>query len=93
MLVLVCIVQLWIRFCFTFPLNARRGLNRQNCPWQNSAQCLSLLDLQKIKMSTPRSVSQFWIFNFFRNIIIWILNSLEMKTFKNLKNLFDSAQC
>ena len=39
MLVLVCIVNLWIRFCFTFPLKARRGLNRQNCSWKNSAQC------------------------------------------------------
>ena len=37
-LVLVCIVQLWIRFCFTFTLKARRGLNRQNCTRQNSAQ-------------------------------------------------------
>ena len=44
------------------------------------------------KFSTLRSVSQFWIFekysNFFRNIIIWTLNSLEMKIFENLKNLF-----
>ena len=38
MLVLVCIVHLWIRFCFTFPLKARRGLNRQNCSRQNSVQ-------------------------------------------------------
>ena len=35
---LVCIAHLWVRFCFTFPLKARRGLQRQNCSRQNSAQ-------------------------------------------------------
>ena len=33
---LVCIAHLWIRFCFTFPLKARRALQRQNCSRQNS---------------------------------------------------------
>ena len=54
---LVCIAHLWIRFCVTFPLKARRGLQRQNCSRQNSAQCWSLLDFRKIKFSTPCSVS------------------------------------
>ena len=29
---LVCIAHLWIDFCFTFPLKARRGLQIQNVP-------------------------------------------------------------
>ena len=51
MLVLVCKVHLWIRFCFTFPLKARRGLNRQNCSRQNCMQANTARSL------TPRSVS------------------------------------
>ena len=52
MLVLVCIVHLWIRFCFTFPLKARRGLQRQNCSQQNFAQANNTEHIP-----TPRSVS------------------------------------
>ena len=112
MLVLVCIVHLWINLCFTFPLKARRGLNRQNCSRQNSVQAntarsltlrsvslrrvrlrgVSLLDHQKIKLSTSRSVSQFWIFE--KYSIFFEISSygssiacLEMKIFENLKNL------
>ena len=48
MLVLVCIVHLRIRFCFKFPLKARRGQNIQNCSRQNSTPAQSL---------TPHSVS------------------------------------
>ena len=32
-----CTAHLWIRFYFTFPLKASRGLQRQNCSQQNSA--------------------------------------------------------
>ena len=71
---LVLIAHLWMHFCFTLPLKTGRGLQRQNCSQQNSAQCWSLLDFQKI-------------FTIFRNIIIWILNSLEMEIFENVKNL------
>ena len=39
----------------------------------DSTQCQPILDLQKI-------------FEFFRNFIIWILNSLEMKIFEYLNN-------
>ena len=56
MLVLVCIVHLWIRFCFTFPLKARRGLQRQNGSRQNSAQANTAWS------PTPHSVSHYWIF-------------------------------
>ena len=34
---------------------------------------------------TPRSVIQFWIFENIRNITKWILNSLEMEIFENIK--------
>ena len=46
-------------FTFTCPLKARRGLQRQNCCWQNSPQC------QPARSSTPRSVSHFCIFRNF----------------------------
>ena len=56
---LVCIAHLWIGFCFTFPLKARRGLQRQNCSGQNSAQANTALSL------TPYSVNHFWTFGKF----------------------------
>ena len=34
---------------------------------------------------TPGSVIQFWIFENIRNITKWILNSLEMEIFENIK--------
>ena len=39
-----------------FSFKARRGLQRQNCSWQNSAQA------NTARSPTPRSVSHFWIF-------------------------------
>ena len=48
----VCIAHLWIRFCFIFPLKARRGLQIQNCSRQNSAQANTVQ-------------SHFWIFGKF----------------------------
>ena len=58
----------------------------------DSAQC------QPARSPTPRSVSQFWILEIFEifskySITIWILNSLEIEIFENLKNVFDSEQC
>ena len=54
---------------------------------------VSLLDHQKIKLSTSRSVSQFWIFEKYSIFSLEIssygssIACLEMKIFENLKNL------
>ena len=42
-----------------FSFQARRGLQRQNCSWQNSTQANTARSL------TPCSVSHFWIFEKF----------------------------
>ena len=77
MLVLFCIVHLWIRFCFTFPLKTRRGLNRQNRSQQNSAQANTVWSL------TPRSVIHIWIFGKFNCQLRAVLACVA----------FDSPQC
>ena len=64
---LVCIAHLWIRFCFTFPLKARRGLQIQKFSRQNSAQGNTALSL------TPCSVSHFWIFGNFNCLLCAVL--------------------
>ena len=87
MLVLVCIVHLWIRFCFTFPLKARRGLNRQNCSLQNSAQD------NTVQSRTPRSVSHFWIFGKLNCRLRAVLANLDsQKIFEFFQNIIIGTQ-
>ena len=52
MLVLVCVAHLWICFCFTFPSNAKRGLQRQIVCRQNSFLHYSILNFCKMSFSS-----------------------------------------
>ena len=62
-----------INFCFfiVFSLKARRGLQRQNCSLQNSAQASTAWS------PTPRSVSHFWIFGKFNCRLCAVLACAE----------------
>ena len=100
---------------FSFLFKTRRGKQRQNCSQQNStqakaefdsAQFLSLSDIQKILLSTPHSVSLCGVllrtvlvtFGFSENIQNFLkYHHMDPKfpgngDFQKLKKLFDSAQ-
>ena len=69
---LVCIAHLWICFCFTFPLKARRGLQRQNCFQQSSAQANTARSptLRSVGLREVRLCSVLVTFGFSENLII-----------------------
>ena len=102
MWVLVCLAHLLIHFCFTFPLMARRSLQRQNWCRQNSSYGLShfwifgnviywlrrtVLALAESDFANCMPIFDFERFlKIFRKINKWILNSLEVEMFESQKN-------